>query len=103
MDFYWFEVQPEKTLGTIKEQLEAITPLLEKLWIQKDERVNEFSEVQSLIQKIRGEIAGNLIKETVTPKVDETDLSLKKLDEFHLQLQELQKEKVRPLFYSLQQ
>lgn len=84
---------PEKTLGTIKEQLEAITPLLEKLWIQKDERVNEFSEVQSLIQKIRGEIAGNLIKETVTPKVDETDLSLKKLDEFHLQLQELQKEK----------
>ncbi|KAF5727932.1 65-kDa microtubule-associated protein 1-like [Tripterygium wilfordii] len=83
---------PEKTSGTIKEQLAAIAPALEQLWKQKEERVKEFSDVQSQIQKICGEIAGSLnISEN--PAVDESDLSLKKLDEYHSQLQELQKEK----------
>ncbi|KAF3453385.1 hypothetical protein FNV43_RR03825 [Rhamnella rubrinervis] len=86
---------PEKTSGTIKEQLAAIAPALEQLWKQKEERAKEFSDVQSQIQKICGEISGNLnLSEQVgTPAVDEADLSLKKLDEFHAQLQELQKEK----------
>ncbi|KAJ4826013.1 hypothetical protein Tsubulata_023001 [Turnera subulata] len=83
---------PDKTSGTIKEQLAAIAPALEQLWKQKEERVKEFSDVQSQIQKICGEIAGNLnISET--PEVDETNLSLKKLDEYQAHLQELQKEK----------
>ncbi|KAF5728433.1 65-kDa microtubule-associated protein 1-like [Tripterygium wilfordii] len=83
---------PEKTSGTIKEQLAAIAPALEHLWKQKEERVKEFSDIQSQIQKICGEIAGSLnINEN--PAVDESDLSLKKLDEYHSQLQELQKEK----------
>lgn len=86
-------MQPDRSSGTIKEQLAAIAPALEQLWEQKAERVKEFSDVQSQIQKICGEIAGNLnINET--PAVDEADLSLKKLDEYHVQLQELQKEKV---------
>ncbi|KAJ6423817.1 hypothetical protein OIU84_024733 [Salix udensis] len=51
---------PEKTSGTIKEQLAAIAPALEQLWEQKAERVKEFSDVLSQIQKICGEIAGNL-------------------------------------------
>ncbi|XP_059441558.1 65-kDa microtubule-associated protein 1 [Corylus avellana] len=86
---------PEKTSGTIKEQLAAIAPALEQLWKQKEERVKDFSDVQSQIQKICGEIAGNLNlnDQTGTPAVDEADLSLKKLDEYHAQLQELQKEK----------
>lgn len=86
---------PEKTSGTIKEQLSAITPVLKQLWTQKEERVKEFSDVQSQIQKICGEIAGNLKinEKTGSPVVDETDLSLKKLEEYHTQLQELQKEK----------
>lgn len=88
--------QPEKTTGTIKEQLAAIAPALEQLWKQKQERIEEFADVQSQIQKICGEISGNLhiSDQMETPKVDENDLSLKKLDEFHSQLQELQKEKV---------
>ncbi|XP_021898448.1 65-kDa microtubule-associated protein 1-like [Carica papaya] len=45
---------PEKTSGTIKEQLAAITPALEQLWKLKEERVKEFSDVQSQIQKICG-------------------------------------------------
>ncbi|KAF8409643.1 hypothetical protein HHK36_005721 [Tetracentron sinense] len=86
---------PEKAAGTIKEQLAAIAPVLERLWKQKDERVEEFSDVQSQIQNICGEIAGNLKhdEQVGIPAVDEADLSLKKLDEFHIQLQELQKEK----------
>lgn len=89
--------QPEKSSGTIKEQLAAIAPALEQLCNQKDERIKEFADVQSQIQKISGEIAGTIkAGEHVKPIVDEEDLSLKKLDEFRSQLQGLQKEKVNP-------
>lgn len=93
-------MQPEKTSGTIKEQLAAIAPALEQLWKQKEERVKEISDVQSQIQKICGEIAGNLnlSEQTGTLAFDESDLTLKKLDEYHAQLQELQKEKVNLIF-----
>ncbi|CAG7892501.1 unnamed protein product [Brassica rapa] len=84
---------PDKSSGTIKEQLAAIAPALEQLWQQKEERVRAFSDVQSQIQKISGEIAGGLSNNQLPPIVDESDLSLKKLDSFHSQLQELQKEK----------
>lgn len=86
---------PENSSGTIKEQLAAIAPALEQLYKQKEERIREFSDVQSQIQKICGEIAGSLkISEQVrAPTVDENDLSLKNLDEFHTEMQELQKEK----------
>lgn len=90
-------LQPEKTSGTIKEQLEAIAPALDKLWKQKDEKIKEFSDVQSQIQKISAEIAGTSAQlENIT--VDESNLSMKKLDEFNAQLQDLQKEKVTTFF-----
>lgn len=84
---------PGKTTGTIKEQLAAIAPALELLWKQKEERIKEFSDVQSQIQKICAEIAGTLNINDQTPAVDETELSLKKLDEYQSHLQQLQKEK----------
>ncbi|KAH7689244.1 Microtubule-associated protein MAP65/Ase1/PRC1 protein [Dioscorea alata] len=85
---------PEKSSGTIKEQLAAIAPALEQLCNQKDERIKEFADIQSQIQKITGEIAGTIkAGEHVKPIVDEEDLSLKKLDEFQSQLKGLQKEK----------
>ncbi|KAK4355214.1 hypothetical protein RND71_024185 [Anisodus tanguticus] len=83
---------PEKTSGTIKEQLAAIAPSLEKLWKQKEDRIKEFFDVQSQIQKISSEIAG-ISEQVESVAVDESDLSVKKLDEFNAQLQELQKEK----------
>ncbi|KAI8552926.1 hypothetical protein RHMOL_Rhmol06G0305800 [Rhododendron molle] len=88
---YWF-LTPEKSSGTIKEQLAAVAPTLEQLWKQKEDRINDFFDVQSQIQKIRGEIVGTS-GQVGSPAVDEADLSLKKLDEFKSQLQELQKEK----------
>ncbi|KAG4961873.1 hypothetical protein JHK86_038741 [Glycine max] len=92
---------PENTYGTIKEQLPAIAPVLEQLWQQKEERIKEFSDVQSQIQQICGEIAGNLNLNDVSPAVDESDLSLKKLDEYQSELQELQKEKLIESFVAL--
>lgn len=86
-------MQPDNTSGTIKEQLSAIAPTLEQLWKQKDERIKEFLDVQSQIQLICGQITGTSEK-LGSPVVDESDLSLKKLDEFHAKLQDLQKEKV---------
>lgn len=83
---------PDKSSGTIKEQLAAIAPALEQLWKQKDERIREIYDVQVQIQKISGEIVGTS-EQVGRPIVDESDLSLKKLDEFQSQLQELQKEK----------
>ncbi|KAE8693398.1 65-kDa microtubule-associated protein 1 [Hibiscus syriacus] len=86
-------VDTVKASGTIKEQLAAIAPALEQLWKQKEERVKEFSDVQSQIQKICGEIAGSTSEQTGAPAVDESDLSLKKLNEYQAKLRELQKEK----------
>nr|GEW22083.1 65-kDa microtubule-associated protein 1-like [Tanacetum cinerariifolium] len=83
---------PETTSGTINQQLAAIAPALEQLLKQKEERRKEFLDIQTQIQKIRMEIAGGN-QQAGSPTVDESDLSLKKLDEFRDQLQELQKEK----------
>nr|XP_043628642.1 65-kDa microtubule-associated protein 1-like [Erigeron canadensis] len=87
---------PEKTSGTIKEQLAAIAPALEQLLKQKEERVKEFSKVQAQIEKICGDIAGSNEHER-SLVVDESDLTLKKLEEVQDHLQELQKEKSQRL------
>eukprot|EP01018_Ginkgo_biloba_P035213 Gb_27482 [translate_table: standard] len=94
-----FVGRPEKQTGTLKEQLAAIAPALGDLRQKKEERVKKFMDVQVQIQSICGEIAGNLKlnDSSATPKLDENDLSLKKLDEFHLQLQELHREKIQEL------
>ncbi|KAM0915005.1 hypothetical protein ACQ4PT_011153 [Festuca glaucescens] len=86
---------PDKTTGTIKEQLAATSPFLEQLCRKKEKRVKEFADVQLQIQTIRGEIAGSLQvgDHLETPHVDEDDLSMKKLNEFLFELQALQKEK----------
>lgn len=83
----------EKTSGTIKEQNAAIALALEQLRRQKKERRKEFLNVQTKIQKICGEIAGGN-QQLGSRTVDESDLSLKKLDEVNGQLQELEKQKV---------
>ncbi|RCV22412.1 hypothetical protein SEVIR_4G228400v4 [Setaria viridis] len=86
---------PDKTTGTIKEQLAAISPSLELLCRKRDSRVKEFADVQLQIQTLRGEITGNLQSGELleTPHVNEDDLSVKKLNEFLFELQALQKEK----------
>ena len=86
----------------MKDRLAAIAPSLGDLRKKKEEseeRVKKFMGVQVQIQSICAEIAGNLDVNDLSsaPKVDEHDLSLKKLDEFHAQLQKLHIEKVDEL------
>ncbi|XP_066351900.1 65-kDa microtubule-associated protein 8-like isoform X1 [Miscanthus floridulus] len=86
-----FPGRPEKMAGTLKEQLNSITPALQEMQMRKEVRVKQFMEVQTEIHRIASEIAGRLGNEVVT--VNEEDLSLKKLEEFQSELQRLKREK----------
>jgi Ase1/PRC1/MAP65 family protein len=65
----------------------------------KLERRNQFTEVQEQIQSLSMEIYGP--KEYSPSLVDETDLSLRKLEDLHRQLNALQNEKVNNLPLSI--
>lgn len=89
-------LQPEKMSGTLKEQLDAITPALQEMRLRKEERMNQFRSVQGQIQKISAEIAGQSVYDDSITNVivNENDLSLKKLEEYQIELQRLHNEKV---------
>lgn len=89
-------LQPEKMTGTLKEQLDSITPALREMRLRKEERVNQFRAVQAQIQKISTEIAGlsEYDDSSTNVIVNENDLSLKKLEEYQIELQGLHNEKV---------
>ena len=85
--------------GTLKERISSIKPVLEDLRLKKEKRIKDFSETQLQIGRICAEIAGNSqFINSAEPRVNERDLTLKKLGELKSQLQELQYEKV-PLTY----
>lgn len=86
-------LQSDQNAGSLKEELRKILPQLEEMRKRKSERRNQFMDVLEEIRSISNEIQGSL--EYVPPnKVDETDLSLRKLEELHKQLHALQQEKV---------
>nr|XP_023884164.1 65-kDa microtubule-associated protein 5 isoform X2 [Quercus suber] len=81
--------------GTLKEQISAIKPTLEELRSKKQERIKEFSEIQSQIVHICAEISGHgQSNNSSDPQVNERDLTVKKLGELKSHLQELQNEKI---------
>ncbi|CAM8883655.1 unnamed protein product [Rhodiola kirilowii] len=86
---------PEKMAGTLKEQLNSITPALREMQLRKEDRVNQLRAVQGQIQKISAEIAGQSIynDSASNVSVNENDLSLKKLEDYKIELQRLQNEK----------
>ncbi|XP_059656701.1 65-kDa microtubule-associated protein 8 [Cornus florida] len=87
--------RPEKMAGTLKEQLDSITPALREMQLRKEERVKQFKSVQGQIQKISAEIAGKSEYGDSSSNVivNENDLSLKKLEEYQTELQRLHNEK----------
>lgn len=91
-------VQPEKRAGTLKEQLDSITPALQEMRLRKEERLNQFRAVQGQIQKISAEIAGDSDDAPSTIAVNKNDLSLKRLEEYQNELQRLYNEKVPKKF-----
>lgn len=92
-------MKAEKGSKSLKEKLAAVTPLLEDLRLQKDERMKQFVDIKAQIEKMSGEISGygDQLKQTMIGSLtlDEQDLTLRKLNEYQTHLRSLQKEKVR--------
>lgn len=85
--------QSDQNLGSLKEELRAIIPQLEEMQKRKLERRNQFVEVLEQIRKISNEIHRSSEYPPTSTAVDEADLSSRKLEELHRELQALQKEK----------
>ncbi|KAK6119185.1 hypothetical protein DH2020_047079 [Rehmannia glutinosa] len=84
----------EKMKGDLKQQISVIRPIVENLRLKKQERVKEISEVEFQIAGICAEIAGNdHILDPNGIRVDELDLTTRKLGDLKSHLQELQFEK----------
>ncbi|OVA06821.1 Microtubule-associated protein [Macleaya cordata] len=89
-------IQTDKRSISLKDQLSSITPLLEDLRTEKDERMKQFTEIKAQIQKINGEISEySHLNGAAIDLVDlgEQDLSLRRLNEYQAHLRDLQKEK----------
>ncbi|CAH9085387.1 unnamed protein product [Cuscuta europaea] len=84
--------QSEQNLRGLKAELRAILPEIEEMRKRKYERKNQFVETLEQIQKIKHEINRSASLSTCIA-VDESDLSLRKLEELQRELQALQKEK----------
>lgn len=87
-------MQSDQNAGSLKEELSKIIPQLEEMQKRKIERKNQFLEVLEEIQIISNEINGSTNCISSKKVVDETDLSLRRLEELHRQLHALQTEKV---------
>jgi protein regulator of cytokinesis 1 len=83
----------------LKEELRRILPQVEEMRKRKSDRRNQFLEVQGQIQEISNEIYGSSEYMSSKMVVDDSDLSLRKLEELHRKLHELQKEKVELFYY----
>uniref|UniRef100_A0A0D9XEC8 Microtubule-associated protein MAP65-1a n=1 Tax=Leersia perrieri TaxID=77586 RepID=A0A0D9XEC8_9ORYZ len=88
-------LKKDKSVVPLKEQLAAVVPVLESLKGKKEDRIKQFSDIQSQIEKIRSELSeySDDDKKANTLIVDENDLSTRKLNNYQAQLRTLQKEK----------
>ncbi|KAL3338690.1 hypothetical protein AABB24_027689 [Solanum stoloniferum] len=88
-------IQSEKMSASLKEQLGVIMPLVDDLKAKKDERVKQFADIKTQIEKITSEISGscNIVNSLSTLNLEEHDLSTRKLSECQSHLRALQKEK----------
>ncbi|XP_047057011.1 65-kDa microtubule-associated protein 3 [Lolium rigidum] len=84
--------QPNQKLHGLREELNAIIPYLEDMRTRKVERWNQFVHVLEEIKKVSSEIRPSDFVPFKTP-VDQSDLSLRKLEELTKELESLQKEK----------
>eukprot|EP00268_Persea_americana_P059420 TRINITY_DN7288_c0_g1_i1.p1 TRINITY_DN7288_c0_g1~~TRINITY_DN7288_c0_g1_i1.p1 ORF type:complete len:675 (+),score=173.77 TRINITY_DN7288_c0_g1_i1:742-2766(+) len=85
--------QSDQNTGNLKEELRVIIPQLEEMRKRKNDRLSQFNEVVEQIQKISKEIFGPGEYTPCDIVVDQNDLSIRKLDELHKQLEALQKKK----------
>uniref|UniRef100_J3M9I8 65-kDa microtubule-associated protein 3 n=1 Tax=Oryza brachyantha TaxID=4533 RepID=J3M9I8_ORYBR len=86
-----FKQSNQKACG-LREELCAILPYLEEMKRKKAERWNQFLDVVGRIKKISSEIRPENFMPFEVP-VDQSDISLRKLEELRVELQSLEKEK----------
>lgn len=72
--------------------MNSITPQLEEMRKRKGERLKQFLEVMEQIRNISVEVMPT--EYNPSRHVDESDLSIRKLEDLYRQLESLQKEKV---------
>ncbi|KAK9181660.1 hypothetical protein WN944_024799 [Citrus x changshan-huyou] len=85
--------QSDQTAESLKEELGRILPQVEEMRKRKSDRKKQFVDVLEQIEMIKSEILGSTVYISSKTVVDDADLSLRKLEEFHRELHELQKEK----------
>lgn len=88
-------LQLDPNVRSLKEEYDKILPHLDELRRMKSDRINQFVDVRQQIQSLSSEIYGSSDHLLSTVDVDETDLSLRKLQEFNQILMALHKEKVQ--------
>ncbi|KAL9678626.1 hypothetical protein QQ045_016474 [Rhodiola kirilowii] len=88
-------IPSEKKASSLKEKLAAVSPILEDLRAERDERKKQFTCIKEQLDKISEEISGynNSSSNLTATDYHEEDLSLRKLTEYQNQLRTLQKEK----------
>uniref|UniRef100_A0A1J3ING9 65-kDa microtubule-associated protein 6 n=1 Tax=Noccaea caerulescens TaxID=107243 RepID=A0A1J3ING9_NOCCA len=86
-------IKVDRGSESLKEKLAAVTPLVEDLRLQKEERVKQFSDIKAQIDKISGEISGYSDSLNKSLTLQEQDLTLRKLNEYQTHLRTLQKDK----------
>ncbi|KAL8539634.1 hypothetical protein ACS0TY_001298 [Phlomoides rotata] len=89
--------QSDQSTGSLKAELRTILPQIEEMRKRKSERKNRFIEVKSEIECIKNEICGSGGYALNDSTVEETDLSLRKLEELHSELQALKEERCERL------
>nr|ADQ43179.1 unknown [Schrenkiella parvula] len=90
-------IKVDKGSKSLKEKLAAVTPLVEDLRMQKEERMKQFSDIKAQIEKISWEISGygDHLNKTIIGSLtlEEQDLTLRKLNEYQTHLRALQNQK----------
>lgn len=88
-------LQSDKKAKSLKGQLASVTPLVEDLKLKKEERMKQFADIKSQIEKISGEVSGygSTVSSMSILNLDEQDLSVRKIMEYQSKLRALQKEK----------
>ncbi|KAL6867530.1 hypothetical protein ACP4OV_015554 [Aristida adscensionis] len=82
--------------ASLKDQLAAVTPVLEDLRAKKEERIKQISNLQFQIEKIKAQISDHNYQNndgSAKHLTDDHDLSTRRLSDLQMQLRNLQKEK----------
>ncbi|KAI4990183.1 hypothetical protein ZWY2020_038546 [Hordeum vulgare] len=88
-------LKKDKGYVSLKEQLAAVVPVLDDLKCKKEERIKQYYDIRSQIEKIRSELSeqndqGDNVNSLAD---DEHDLSTRNLNSYQAQLRALQKDK----------